>query len=402
MHEPDLAREAEILSYQVLDAPELPALRQVAELAAALTGASVAEVNLVTASDIHRIATSNDNAGTSVANELGFCARVIATADSSPHVIPDTQHDEFFRSNPFVTGPPRIKFYAGSTLQSPRGITYGTLCVYDPGPVEFTAEHAEVFELLARLVTEVLEQHKLESDLAGALRRLADSHQVLGRSNESLQAFAGQVSHDLRGPLTTIRLALEMAIGPDATDPEERDYLITRALSGVQRMGRTVQDVMDFALLGGRTEPERVELASVVTDVLTDLKGVSGDARIEVGELPAVHANEGQVRAVLQNLISNAVKFSAPHSTPEIQIKGDVEGDTTRVWIIDNGPGVPAERRSAIFDLMVRGDNESVEGHGIGLATCARIVRTYGGQVGVDEAPGGGAAFWFELPSVAM
>ncbi|RYE74293.1 MAG: sensor histidine kinase, partial [Myxococcales bacterium] len=311
MHGSDLAREAEILSYQVLDAPELPALRQVAQLAATLTGASVAEVNLVTATEIHRIATSNDNAGTSVANELGFCARVIATAESSPHVVPDTRNDDLFRSNPHVTGPPNIRFYAGSTLTSPRGITYGTLCVYDPGPVEFTAEHAEVFELLAALVTEVLEQHRLESDLAGALRRLADSHHVLGRSNESLQAFAGQVSHDLRGPLTTIRLALEMATGPDVTDPEERDYLLARALSGVQRMGTTVQDVMDFALLGGRTERERVDLAAVMADVLADLDGVSGDARIQIDELPSVHANEGQVRAVLQNLVSNAIKFSA-------------------------------------------------------------------------------------------
>lgn len=397
MDEVDLAREAEILSYQVLDAPELPALKQVADLAASVTGAAVAEVNLVTATEIHRIATSNDNAGTSVANELGFCARVIATADGSPHVIRDTSLDDHFRTNPFVTGPPRIKFYAGSTLQSPRGITFGTLCVYDSEPVEFTPEQAEVFERLAGLVTNILEQHKLEGELAGALRRLADSHDVLGRSNESLQAFAGQVSHDIRGPLTTIRLALEMAA--EAEDIEERDFLVSRALGGVKRLGTTVQDVMDFALLGGRVEAQRVDLGTVMQEVLDDLSAVVGDARIEVGELPAVLAHEAQVKAVLQNLVSNAVKYSRPHANPEISVTAERVGASVRVRICDNGPGVPEERRTTIFGLMVRGENEVVEGHGIGLATCARIIRSYDGAVGVEEAPGGGAVFWFELPA---
>lgn len=399
MHDVDLAREAEVLSYQVLDAPELPALRQVADLAASITGAAVAEVNLVTATEIHRIATSNDNAGTAVANELGFCARVIETADGSPHVIRDTNDDDHFRSNPFVVGPPNIKFYAGSTLHSPRGITFGTLCVYDATSVEFTAEHAEVFERLADLVTNILEQHKLQSELAGALRRLADSHNVLGRSNESLQAFAGQVSHDIRGPLTTIRLALEMAADADGDDPEERAFLVGRALSGVKRLTSTVQDVMDFALLGGRAEPHPVDLNTLMAEVLEDLSGIMGEASVEFGDLPSVQAHDGQVRAVLQNIISNAVKYSAPNTTPEIRVRAESRDGLVRVWITDNGPGIPEEQRSAVFDLMIRGDHESVEGHGIGLATCARIIRTYGGSVGVEEAPGGGAAFWFELPT---
>lgn len=132
--------------------------------------------------------------------------------------------------------------------------------------------------------------------------------------------------------------------------------------------------------------------------MLVDLRPGIGDAEIEVSRLPKLLGHESEVRSVLQNLVANAVKFAAPFGTPQVAVSGTERGGATRITVADNGPGVPEEQREAVFALNVRGDS-AVEGHGIGLATCARIIRTRGGTIGVDRAPSGGAAFWFELPS---
>ena len=75
-----------------------------------------------------------------------------------------------------------------------------------------------------------------------------------------------------------------------------------------------------------------------------------------------------------------------------------MNGGVARVTVTDNGPGIPEEDREVVFGLNVRGASD-VEGHGIGLATCARIIRARGGRIGVEQAPSGGAVLWFELPA---
>ena len=137
----------------------------------------------------------------------------------------------------------------------------------------------------------------------------------------------------------------------------------------------------------------------VVVDVLVDLHARLGPARVEVDDLPRMWGDDVQVRAVTQNLVANALKYAGPE--PLVRVSGEVGDGVTRLTVSDNGPGVPVERRHAIFDLYVRGDEHAttgVEGLGIGLATCARIVAAHGGRIGVGEADTGGAAFWFELP----
>jgi signal transduction histidine kinase len=84
-----------------------------------------------------------------------------------------------------------------------------------------------------------------------------------------------------------------------------------------------------------------------------------------------------------------------------VTVTGSRNGEAGRITVLDNGPGVPPDQRSVIFEDRVRGTEAAgsdIEGLGIGLATCARIIAAHGGRLGVDEAPGGGAAFWFELP----
>ena len=99
--------------------------------------------------------------------------------------------------------------------------------------------------------------------------------------------------------------------------------------------------------------------------------------------------------------MANALKYAGGGDLPVIRISGYAVGGRTRVSISDNGPGVPAAERDSIFDLMVRGEGveeTGVEGLGIGLDTCRRIIEAHHGEIGVRTSVEGGAEFWFDLP----
>lgn len=392
----DLEREAELRAYAVLGEDDIPALERIADLAAALSGMSVAEVNVVSTTDVVHVATTNRD-HLRVPREQSFCSTVI-TYDVDTYVVPDATQEQPFASSPYVTGElAAIRSYVGARLVAPSGTVLGTLCVFDQAFVEVSDEHLASLTSLAAMVVEVLEMRRTQVDLAGTLTRLADSHRELHVSNESLEAFAGQISHDLQAPLTAVEIALELL--EDETElAEEALVLLEHARSGGRRMQRTITDLLDFAVLGAGSPAVRVELTALVEETLVDLSSGLVGAKIDVGPLPAVLGHESEIRAVLQNLVANAVKFAASSGVPQVQISGVARGASVRITVADNGPGVPESERDKVFNLAFRGNTE-IEGHGIGLATCARIVQARGGRIGVDQAASGGAAFWFELPA---
>lgn len=391
----DVEREAELRAYDVLASTPLPVLDRIADLAALVCGTSTAEVNVITATEQVHLAASDRNTAR-VPKEDSFCARVIGMEEPVV-VVTDAGSDARFSDSPFANGERgAITTYAAARLTSATGSVLGTLCVFDDGPRVLAATQLAALQHLAGIVSDFLETRRVEIELAGSLQRLAGSHRALRASNESLEAFAGQISHDLQSPLTSVELALGLLAEHAALD-EKSQLLLDHALSGGRRMQRAITDLLDFAVSGTSTTPVRVALEPVVDQVLLDL-GATFTARIEVDALPTVLGQETAVRAVLQNLIANAVKHAATAGRPHIHLSGEVRDGTARITVADDGPGVPVAEREAIFALAVRGTSDA-PGHGIGLATCARIVHASGGRIGVDQGPSGGAAFWFELPA---
>jgi two-component system, chemotaxis family, sensor kinase Cph1 len=148
----------------------------------------------------------------------------------------------------------------------------------------------------------------------------------------------------------------------------------------------------------GELTVERVELGGLMADVAQDLRGrlESAGATLAIGELPEVQGDARQLRRVLQNLLANAVKFrgEAPLRVAVSALRDSQE------WVVtvrDNGRGVEPDQASRIFAMFSRAANE-IDGVGIGLAVCRRIVEAHGGRIWVEPADGGGSAFRFTLP----
>ena len=160
-----------------------------------------------------------------------------------------------------------------------------------------------------------------------------------------------------------------------------------------------LEQAMEFGDLRGPPAKRDVDLARVVRAAAARLGPApgTGGRRIVVGELPVVRADPDDMYSVLQNLITNSVKFARPDVPAVVHITSRRTAEAGASRCRDNGVGIPPDRRVDVFSLFSRLDSD-VAGHGIGLATVARIVAAHGGHVGVETAPGGGTEIWVDLP----
>lgn len=396
-------RDAEIAALDLLDGSPPELLDHLVRAAALMTGSRAARINVISSEAQHAIADSTGAVGRDDL-EASLCARVLRRSERQ-QLVPDARLDPRFSDSVFVSSG-AVTTYAAAQLVTRNGVSIGTLCIFDPDPVEVTQDMMDSLEQLSEAAVKAMEMRREHATMRDLLESLAGGSKELRRSNEHLAAFAGQVSHDVQGPLAAVLMSLQLLeeeVGSDSAavnDPEVVGMLMRTATAGAQRMRATVAGLMDFAVLGGRLEVTELDTGALVEEVLQDLSARRGRTEVVVEELPHVRGDAVQVRAVLQNLLANAMKHAVA-DYPVVRVSGRTVDSTTRLSVADNGPGVPEAQRRRIFDLMVRGDGVSetgVEGLGIGLATCRRIVQAHGGRIGVDQAPGGGAEFWFELP----
>jgi signal transduction histidine kinase len=162
-------------------------------------------------------------------------------------------------------------------------------------------------------------------------------------------------------------------------------------------MAVLIDDVLDYARLGGTFRATEVDLDFLLGKVLEDLAPELADVTLHIGQLPTVLGDRVQLTAVLQNLLANATRYRSDERPLEVTIAARHVQRAWRIEITDNGRGVPPAERHRIFEPLARVD-DSLEGTGIGLAACRRIVGAHGGRIGIDASVTEGARFWFELP----
>ncbi|MBI2170191.1 MAG: response regulator [Actinobacteria bacterium] len=220
----------------------------------------------------------------------------------------------------------------------------------------------------------------------------------LGAAHRELETFSYTASHDLRAPLRAIegftRLLTERH-GRELSS-EASEYLAFIA-EGVRHMRRLIDDLLAFSQLGPREIERRpCDVGALVKEAYEGLAGEWEGRPIEflVGDLPAASADPALVRLLVDNLLSNALKFTRGRNSARIE----VHARDGAYAVSDNGIGIDPAHVDRIFGVFERlHTQDEYEGTGIGLATVQRIVSKHGGQVWVESAPGQGTTFWFSL-----
>jgi signal transduction histidine kinase len=215
------------------------------------------------------------------------------------------------------------------------------------------------------------------------------------RMEAELRNYADVVAHDLSAPISGIGLLVRL-LERRASEPPSAEVL--RQLRGSTDRARDLIDGVLVYARAGELSIERVALGRLIAEVADDLRTSldTAGATLEIGELPEVAGDPRQLRRVLQNLVANAVKFRG-EAAPRIAVSALRDSQEWVVTLRDNGPGVDPRQASRIFRMFSRGNHE-VDGAGIGLAVCRRIVEAHGGRIWVEPAEGGGSAFRFTVP----
>jgi PAS domain S-box-containing protein len=248
-------------------------------------------------------------------------------------------------------------------------------------------------------VTDITARKEAEQALA---RHLAN----LERSNVDLEAFAYVASHDLQQPLRTVTSYATLLADRYRGQWDERaDRWLGFIMGGVERMQRLVSDLLTLA----RISTDAVAFAATDTGSiverawrgLRDSHGTDG-ARLTLGALPVISADEVQLHQLFQNLLDNAWKYRRAAVALHVTVMARRREEDGVVWefaVRDNGIGLDMAHADHIFEVFRRLHREQEhDGTGIGLAICRRIVERHGGRIWVNSRPGHGATFSFTLP----
>ncbi len=247
------------------------------------------------------------------------------------------------------------------------------------------------------MFTEVITQRKeAEQQLKKAITDLA-------RSNQELEQFAYVASHDLREPLRKVKSYSDLLVQRYQGKLDDRaDKYIAYITDGAMRMQTLITDLLTYSRVGrGELVKEPTNLNLIFNQTLRDLDAIiqESQALIRCDPLPTVEANPMQMGQLLQNLISNALKYRR-EATPHIEIKATLYEQSWIITVQDNGIGIEPQYLDRIFVIFQRlHTKDEYSGTGIGLAICKKIVERHNGKISVESEFGKGSQFSFSLPA---
>lgn len=223
----------------------------------------------------------------------------------------------------------------------------------------------------------------------------------LEQKRQSLEIFTRAMAHDLKEPLRTIKSFSKILHGSASLPAEDRE-LLDYILSAADHMEDLIVKVSGFTKLdvSGELELKPISLAAVLGQVEDNLhqQMESRQATIVSGDLPEVMGDGTLLIQLMQNLISNAIRY-CEDQRPQVHVSAEAAGSgLCRLLVSDNGPGIDPDHRELIFQPFKRLVGRGIEGTGLGLAICRRIAQLHGGAIWCEAKTGRGATFVLELP----
>jgi signal transduction histidine kinase len=345
------------------------------------------------------IATVNVPPGLRPAPEL---VRRSLTERMGEFVSPTTGEERFFAAGTIpgsdwriVAGVPRSTLY-GTASGGGRWTPWAILAV---GALALVL----IALLLRRLLATRARLRAANAELEQSHRRLEERAAELERSNADLEQFAYAASHDLSEPLRTVAgFSQLLASRYRGRLDGEADEMIRYMTEGVDRMQQLIDDLLLYSRVG-RTpvREERVDLGAVLDQARAWLGPAVAEAGAEITSdpLPEVLGEPGQLAQVFQNLLGNAIKFTAPGVRPVVHVGAAASGEEWRITVADNGIGIDPEQVGSVFKMFGRlHPSDTYPGTGIGLALVKRIVERHGGRIWIEPGARGGSVFVLTLP----
>lgn len=276
-------------------------------------------------------------------------------------------------------------------------------------PCELTCSplHIEGSIVINTVIRDITERRKAEDHIRrlniDLERRVAHRTLELTRSNEALQQFNWAVSHDLKEPLRTVLIFLQLFQSRTPNLSEESQQHLSKVVSAAQRIDLLLTGLQNYIYASDSTDEgaEIVDVTEVVSCLehqLSDQLNACG-AQVEKGPLPVLKTIPGLLDRIFQNLLTNSIKYRG-EAPLRIRIAAERVGKEWIFSLADNGVGIAPEYHERVFGVFKRLHNDSdVPGTGIGLAICKVGVERLGGRIWVESKAGEGALFKFSLPS---
>ena len=272
---------------------------------------------------------------------------------------------------------------------------------------------------LARLgaaVRGALERHEMEREkrladqaLAELAVELKETNADLIRANQVKSQFLAHVSHELRTPMNAILGFSQLLAERDADyDSVTRIDYLRRIFSNANHLLDLINEILDLSKVEAghaNLNISRIELGSVIAEVLSTSRAMADPKRIELFIPPAdvtVMADQGKVRQILYNLVSNAVKYTPEGGRVEVTVA--TAGEEAVVCVSDSGKGIALGDQERIFEEFHQLDEDmpGVRGTGLGLSLARRFVQLHGGRIWVESEKGKGSRFYFSLPQTPV
>lgn len=251
---------------------------------------------------------------------------------------------------------------------------------------------------LATSVEDVTERMRLTGELEDVHRVLEKQYKALGRSNRDLEQFAYVASHDLSEPLRVMTGFVQLLEKRYAgVLNEQGQRYVFHVVDGAARMRVLIDDLLEYSrFLRSEQTTSRVDAGAVARRVVASREAVG----VEISALPDVWSDEASVTAVLDNLISNALKFHRPDAPAHVVVSGTVLGGHVKLCVDDDGIGIDPEYRERVFGMFSRLHvREAYPGTGIGLAIVQQIAERCDGQAWVEPSELGGSRFCITFPT---
>lgn len=384
----EVKRLSALKSYSILDTLPEKQYDDITKLASQICETSVSQITLVD-EDRQWYKSNYGIAIDEVERDKGFCTHTVAGREDIL-MVPDLRKDDRFMNNPFVTGDPHVKFYAGVPLTSKEGYNIGALCVIDTVPKILSQNQIESLKSLSNIVIHLLELHRTE-------QTLGKSSKELKVRNDELKQFASVAAHDIKSPLNNILTAtniLEESYGEEFDD--QGIQLIKMINKSSNQLTTMINGILEISKNSHATlnQRELIAMDDFIVEIF-DMVDKSGSVQYNFPSGKVVYTNKTGLQQIFINLITNAIKYNdKPKAILDFTFAD--HKNEYKFSISDNGMGIKQGDKNRVFDLFEVGENEK-NGHGIGLTTVKRLVETMSGDISVESKVGQGSTFTFTL-----